>query len=53
MACSSTNSSEKRKQKVLTIVEKLEIISLLDENHSQQYIASKYRIGRNIISDIK
>ena len=49
MAC----SSEKRKRKVLTIDEKLEIISLLDENHSLAAIASKYGIGRSTVSDIK
>ena len=49
MAC----STEKRKRKVLTIDEKLEIISLLDENHSLSAIASKYGIGRSTVSDIK
>ena len=47
MACLSTNSSEKRKRKVLTIAEKLEIIGLLDEDHSLAAIASKYGIGRS------
>ena len=51
MACSSVNSSEKCKQKVLTIDGKLEIINLLDENHSLAPIASKYGIGRSTISE--
>ena len=53
MACSSANSSEKHKQKVLTIAKKLEIISLLDENHSLAAIVSKDGIGRSTVSDIK
>ena len=44
--------SEKRKRKVLTIDEKLEIVSLLDKNHSLAVvIASKYRFGKSTFSD--
>ncbi len=53
MACSSANLSNKRKQKVLTIDEKLEIVSLLNNNHSLAVIASKYGIGKSTVSDIK
>ena len=46
MACSSASLSDKRKRKVLTIDEKLEIVSLLNNNHSLAAIASKYGIIR-------
>ena len=45
--------SEKRKQKVLTVDEKLENVSSLDKNHSLAAIACKYRIGKSTVSDIK
>ena len=53
MACSSASLSDKHKRKVLTIDEKLEIVSLLNNNHSLAAIASKYGIGKSIVSDIK
>ena len=53
MACSSASLSNKRKRKVLTIDEKLEIVSLLNNNHLLAAIASKYGIGKSTISDIK
>ena len=53
MACSSASLSDKCKRKVLTVDEKLEIVSLLNNNHSLATIASKYRIGKSTVSDIK
>ena len=53
MACSSASLSDKCKQKVLTIDEKLEIVSLLNNNPSLAAIASKYEIGKSTVSDIK
>ena len=52
-SCSSASLSDKRKRKVLTIHKKLEIVSLLNNNHSLAVIASKYGIGKSTISDIK
>ena len=42
--------SDKRKRKVLTIDEKLEIVSLFNNNHSLAAIASKYGIGKSTVS---
>lgn len=38
---------------MLTIDEKLEIVSLLNKNHTLAAIASKYGIGKSTVSDIK
>ena len=53
MAHSSASLSDKRKRKVLTIDEKLENFSLLNNNHSLAAIASKHGIGKSTVSDIK
>ena len=53
MVCLSASLSDKRKRKVLIIDEKLEIVSLLNNNHSLAAIASKYGIGKSTVSDIK
>ena len=53
MACSSASLSDKRKQKVLTINENLQIVSLLNNNHSLAAIASNCGIGKSTVSDIK
>ena len=51
MACLSASLSDKRKRKVLTIDEKLEIVSFFNNNHSLAAIASKYGIGKSTVSD--
>jgi len=44
--------AEKRKRKVLTLEEKIEVLKDHDKNLSQRDIGSKYGIGKSTVQDI-
>ena len=45
--------SQKRKRRVLTIDEKLDICEMIKEDYSYSVIRQKYGIGKSTVSDIK
>ena len=53
MATKATSVNGKRKRVVLTLTQKLEVLSLLDKSVSYSIICCKFNIGRSTVGDIK